>query len=102
MSGDLWALQLLSDQRIDDPAVGAQILRTLLTELPEFRPIRYGEVEPDAGGWTDDVVGRFESVWPRSSLAFAFEGANGTRGYMSSIAGNHCTRACCRTLPALF
>lgn len=89
MSADFWSLQLLSDQRIDDPAVGAQIMRTLLTVLPEFRPIRYGEVEPDAGRWTDDIVERFESVWPSSPLAFVFEGADGTRGYMASIAGNH-------------
>lgn len=39
MSRDFWCLQLLSYQRIDDPAVGAQIMRTLLTVLPEFRPV---------------------------------------------------------------
>lgn len=36
---DFWSLQLLSDQRIDGPAVGAQIMRTLLAVLPEFRPV---------------------------------------------------------------
>jgi hypothetical protein len=90
MSRDFWSLQLLSDQRIDDPAVGAQIMRILLTVLPEFRPIRYGEVEPDAGRWSDDLVERFGSVWPGPyGLAFAFAGAHGTWGRMASIAGNH-------------
>jgi hypothetical protein len=89
MSGDFWSLQLLSDQRIDDPAVGALIMRTLLTMLPEFRPIRYGDVEPLPGRWTDVVVERLETVWPRSPHAFLFEGADGTRRYMASIAGNH-------------
>jgi len=86
---DFWSLQLLSDQRIDDPAVGAQIMRTLLTVLPEFRPVRYGEIEPDAGRWTDDLVERLASIWPRAGMSFAFEGADGTQGSMASIAGNH-------------
>jgi hypothetical protein len=89
VSGGFWSLRLLSDQRIDDPAVGAQIMRTILLVLPEFRPIRYGKVEPDAAWWTDDILERFESVWSRSSLGFAFAGAGGTHGYMASIAGNH-------------
>lgn len=88
MREDFWVLELLSDQRIDDPVVGAQIMRTLLTVLPEFRPIRYGEVEPDDSWWTDDLLERMESVWPRP-LGFAFEGADGTLGDMVSIAGNH-------------
>lgn len=89
MSGEFWSLHLLSDQRIDDPAVGAQIMRILISVLPEFRPVLYGEVDPDAGRWTDDILDRFESVWSPSSLGFAFKGAAGTRGHMASIAGNH-------------
>jgi hypothetical protein len=89
MSRDFWSLQLLSDQPID-PAVGAQIMRTLLTELPEFRPTLYGQIEPDAGRWTDDLLERFDSVWPTDpGMPFAFAGAHGTRGYLASIAGNH-------------
>lgn len=89
MSGGFWSLQLLSDQRIDDPAVGAQIMGTMLMVVPEFRPIRYGQIEPDAGRWTDDILERFESVWSGSSLGLSFGGAEGTRGHMASIAGNH-------------
>jgi len=64
-------------------------MRTLISVLPEFRPVLYGEIEPDAGWCTDDILERFESVWSPSSLGFAFEGAGGTRGRMKSIAGNH-------------
>lgn len=89
MHNNLWVLQLLSPQRFDDPSFGHDLLQTLVVELPDFRPLRFGETEPLRHTWSDRLIERADAIWPAGPRPFMFEGREGRWGFVASISGNH-------------